>query len=40
MKLDPVEAKNTQVFFQILHYFLDDKDRFKVIKGTYRLQIA
>ncbi|XP_031562325.1 AT-rich interactive domain-containing protein 2-like [Actinia tenebrosa] len=33
MKLEPVVSKNTQILFRILHYFLEDKDRFKVIKA-------
>ena len=33
MSLEPLESSTTQMFFQILHFFLDHKDRYHVING-------
>ena len=38
--LDPVESTTTQVLFQTLHHFLEDKDRFHVLSGTYRVHTS
>ena len=33
MLMDPIESTSTQMFFQMLHCFLDNKDRYHVING-------
>ena len=33
MVLEAIESENTQMFFQMLHFSLRDKDRFHVISG-------
>ena len=33
MLMDPIESTSTQMFFQMLHCFLDHKDRYHVING-------
>lgn len=31
--MDPIESTTTQMFFQMLHCFLDHKDRYHAING-------
>ena len=33
MLLEPIESSTTQMFFQMLHFFLDHKDRYHVTNG-------
>lgn len=35
MLLEPIESSNTQMFFQMLHFFLDHKDRYHVTNGKF-----
>ena len=36
MLLEPIESSSTQMFFQMLHFFLDHKDRYHVTNGKLR----
>lgn len=39
MLMDPVESMTTQMFFQMLHCFLDHKDRYHAINGKALISV-